>query len=341
MRAAFTQDQRDLTVTIEALAASGRASARAAHEGPWVAPACDATLLRDFSVLGVPESAGGVGSGLIDLMVACEVLGRHLVASSFPAHAAAIQLLVGSGVPLEPALTGEQRWTVAVDQASRTGEGREPDARAAWKTLVPLADEADRIAVSDPEGVRLAETVQVQQRVSVDPSMPLADVLPAAGPSAPSADGVARATLVAAAQACGVAQGAIDLGAEYARTRQQFGRVIGSFQGVAFPLVDAVVARKAAWDLTLHAAWALEEGRPDAPMQVHAAKAAAGRAAVFAAERGLQVHGGMGITHEADPHLFLRRAFVLDAWLGSGAGHRRKAGRLRIADRRRSTGGDD
>ncbi|MDP3890004.1 acyl-CoA dehydrogenase family protein, partial [Nocardioides sp.] len=91
------------------------------------------------------------------------------------------------------------------------------------------------------------------------------------------------------------------------------------------------VARKAAWDLTVHAAWAVDHERPDAVIQVHAAKAAAGKAAVFAAERCIQVHGGMGITREADPHLFLRRALVLDAWLGSGAWHRRRTGALRIA----------
>jgi alkylation response protein AidB-like acyl-CoA dehydrogenase len=64
---------------------------------------------------------------------------------------------------------------------------------------------------------------------------------------------------------------------------------------------------------------------------VHAAKAKAGSAALFAAERTVQVHGGIGITLEADPHLFLRRALFADAWCGSGREHRLALGRLRVA----------
>jgi alkylation response protein AidB-like acyl-CoA dehydrogenase len=165
-------------------------------------------------------------------------------------------------------------------------------------------------------------------------SVPLSDVtLTEPVTVAPAGTGPWRATLVVAAELCGVAQGAIELAAEQARTREQFGRIIGSYQGVAFQLAEAATARKAAWDLTLYAGWAVDNHRPDAEIQVHAAKAAAGRAAVFAAERCIQVHGGMGITMEADPHLFLRRALVLDAVLGSGAWHRRRAGALRVAAR--------
>jgi alkylation response protein AidB-like acyl-CoA dehydrogenase len=333
MRATFTQDQLDLAKTVGAIAEGEREAARRAHDDGWTPTASDATLLRDFSVLGVPESAGGVGSDLVDLVVAVEALGRHLVPSTFPAHAAAVQLALGAGLDVTAALEGAERWTPAVDRAA---DG--------W-TLVPYATGADRVVVLDGDTVAVlgADELSLTPRESLDTALPLTDVARAVveeGGHArletthPTAPGLQRATLVAAAQLCGVAQGAVDLAADYARGRQQFGRVIGSFQGVAFQLVDAVTARKAAWDLTVHAAWAVGRGRPDAEAQVHAAKAAAGKAAVFAAERCIQVHGGMGITMEADPHLHLRRALVLDAWLGSGARHRREAGRLRVDARR-------
>ncbi|MGI5200691.1 acyl-CoA dehydrogenase family protein [Spirillospora sp. CA-108201] len=165
--------------------------------------------------------------------------------------------------------------------------------------------------------------------------MPLSDVaFTAPLTTGPAGAGAGRAALVLAAELCGVAAGAIELAAGYARTRKQFGRIIGSFQGVAFQLTDAVKYRKAAWDLTLYAAWAVDKGRPEAEGLVHAAKAAAGKAAVFAAERCVQVHGGMGITMEADPHLFLRRAHVLDARLGRGSWHRRRVGALQVRRRR-------
>lgn len=308
MRATFTQEQLEIAKTVAALAEGEAVSARAVlKSGTWTAPACDATLLRDFGLLGVPEAAGGIGSHLIDLLVAVERLGAHLTPSRFPWHAAAVQLLTGSTIPAD-VLDGSRVLTPAGNP-------------------VPYAADADGFV----DGA-IQEAAAVAPRQSFDPSVPLSDVtLKATADPAPA--GRQRATLVVAAQLCGVAQGAIDLAAEQARTRSQFGRIIGSFQGVAFQLADAAMQRKAAWDLTLYAAWAVDNHRPEAEIQVHAAKAAAGKAAVFAAERCIQVHGGMGITMEADPHLYLRRALVLDALFGTGANHRRRAGELRISAR--------
>lgn len=315
MRATFTQEQLEIAKTVRSLVEGEGVTARTALDDGWRAPACDGPLLRDFGLLGVPEPAGGIGSDLIDLLVAVEVLGEHLVPSRFPAHAAAVQLLSGSPLP-EDVLAGERVLSPAMD------------------ALVRFAAQADGFAVLLPGGVGIAAAETIVARQSLDPSVPLSDVTLAAPETvAPAGTGPWRATLVVAAELCGVAQGAIELAAEQARTREQFGRVIGSYQGVAFQLAEAATVRKAAWDLTLYAGWAVDNGRPDAEIQVHAAKAAAGRAAIFAAERCIQVHGGMGITMEADPHLFLRRALVLDAVLGSGAWHRRRAGALRVAAR--------
>ncbi|MGI5182988.1 acyl-CoA dehydrogenase family protein [Dactylosporangium sp. CA-152071] len=319
MRATFTQEQLEIAKTVRSLAEGEGVTARDALECGWQAPACDGPLLDDFGLLGVSEQAGGIGSDLVDLLVAVEVLGEHLVPSRFPAHAAAVQLLSGAGGPLpEDVLAGERVLTPAMDGAG----------------LVRYAAQADGLAVLLPGRVGIAPVEGVVARQSLDPSVPLSDVtLTEPVKVTPAGTGPWRATLVVAAELCGVAQGAIDLAAEQARTREQFGRVIGSYQGVAFQLADAATVRKAAWDLTLYAAWAVDNGRPDAEIQVHAAKAAAGRAAVFAAERCIQVHGGMGITMEADPHLFLRRALVLDAVLGAGSWHRRRVGTLRVRAR--------
>lgn len=333
MRATFTQEQSDVAKSVRGLAESTSGSARSALTSEWQEPSADTMLLRDFGMLGVPEGAGGAGSSLIDLMVAVEVLGRSVVPSRFPAHAAAVQLMADSGADLSEALDGSVRWVPAVDEPDVTGwaelasTGKVP----VLKTLVPYVAGSDAIVTLGSDGVTLAALGEVRVRQSFDPSRPLADVLPLAAPALPPGHGAQRATLVAAAELCGVAQGAIALAGGHARTRQQFGRVIGSFQGVAFQLAEAVALAKAGWDLTVHAAWAVENGKDEAETQVHAAKAAAGKAAVFAAERCIQVHGGMGITMEADPHLYLRRAMVLDAWLGTAAWHRRRVGALRIA----------
>ncbi|ACY98256.1 acyl-CoA dehydrogenase [Thermomonospora curvata] len=340
MKATFTPEQRDIQQSVRSIAKEEKVTARDALAGQWREPACDAVLLGDFGLLGVPESAGGMGSSLVDLLVAVEALGEHLVPSRFPAHAAAVQLALGLGALPDDVLAGRTVLTPAVDLPGDPGwPGREA-ADPLVRTLVPYAVQADKVVALAADGVWIAEPERITVRESLDPSVPLSDVtLAAPAQTAPVGLGAGRAALVAAAQLCGVAAGAIELAAGHARTRTQFGRVIGSFQGVAFQLADAVTRRKAAWDLTLYAAWAVDKGRPEAESLVHAAKAAAGSAAVFAAERCIQVHGGMGITMEADPHLFLRRAHVLDAWLGRGRWHRRRVGRLQVQRRRKAQAG--
>ena len=326
MRATFTQEQREVEQAVRDIVGTAGDGARAALDAPWSPPAIDRELLSGFGVLGVPESAGGVGSSLIDLLVAVEVLGETLAPSRFPWHAIAVQLMTAGPTIDEAVLGGERVLTPAVDLP----RGHAHDSLE--RTLVPYAAAADAFVVASADGVWCSSALARRERESFDPSVPLSDV-EFGDPGDATAwlgRGKERAALVAAAQLCGVAQGAIELAAEQARTRHQFGKAIGSFQGVAFQLADAVTARKAAWDLTLYAAWAVENDRDDASSHVHAAKAAAGKAAVFAAERCIQVHGGMGITMATDPHLYLRRAFVLDAMLGSGAAHRRQVGRLRV-----------
>lgn len=142
---------------------------------------------------------------------------------------------------------------------------------------------------------------------------------------------VDEAIAALAAEAVGAMEAVHGLTLEYLKTRKQFGRPIGSFQGVAFQLADAFTTIAEAWNLCLYAAWALDVRNDDAELVAHQAKASAGRAALFAAERCIQVHGGIGITMEADPHLFLRRALAGDAWIGQGRWHDRRAGALRVA----------
>ncbi|MGJ3558034.1 hypothetical protein ACR6C2_00315 [Streptomyces sp. INA 01156] len=115
MRATFTHDQLDIEKTVRTLAQRESKRARDALAGPWSAPECDTTLLRDFGLLGVPDSAGGIGSSLIDLLVAVEVLGEHLVPSRFPSHAAAVQLATALGPLPDDVLEGRRILTPAAD----------------------------------------------------------------------------------------------------------------------------------------------------------------------------------------------------------------------------------
>ena len=132
---------------------------------------------------------------------------------------------------------------------------------------------------------------------------------------------------LAACEAVGVAQRALDLAAEHTKTRQQFGRVIGTYQGVSHKVADIYVALQLNRSLAYWAAWAVSEGDDQQDVAVAAAKASATDAAVFACESAIQVHGGIGFTWEHVLHRFYKRAQWLQSFAGVSRTHR-----ARVAD---------
>jgi hypothetical protein len=132
-----------------------------------------------------------------------------------------------------------------------------------------------------------------------------------------------------AAALVGLALEAIDIGAGYARKRQAFGAPIGTYQGVAHPLADAVVAADGAQLLVWKACWALTNGNADGPALASMAIIFAGQTAYQAAQHSLHIHGGYGFMAEYDIQLYYRRA---KAWLVAITDPRRELEVL--ADRR-------
>lgn len=333
MHATHTPEQVEIERTLVELGAGGLELARGCLEQGWSAPAVDAELLEGFSALGVPEDLGGFGGGLVDVAVAVEALGRTIHPSRLPGQLAAVHAALAAGIDVSEALAGVP-WALALDALPGAPDAVSADRVHAERTLVAHAETATAVVVVGQGGVALVRPEGLTPRRSLDPTRPCADLAVDVAPLAFGEGGAAaalRAAVVAAADLCGAARGALELGASYARDREQFGRAIGSFQGVAFQLAEALVGVKAAWDLTLYAAWAVDVDDPGATAAVRGAKAKAGQAALFAAERTVQVHGGIGITLEADPHLFLRRALFGDAWCGAGRAQRLALGRARIA----------
>jgi alkylation response protein AidB-like acyl-CoA dehydrogenase len=123
-------------------------------------------------------------------------------------------------------------------------------------------------------------------------------------------------------EAVGIAQKALELGIEHAKTREQFGRKIGVYQAVSHRLADTYVETELARSLAYWAAWCVAEGDEQAPVAVAAAKAYAGDAAVTACERAIQVHGGMGFTWEHVLHRYYKRALWIQAFGGYARVHR-------------------
>jgi alkylation response protein AidB-like acyl-CoA dehydrogenase len=155
---------------------------------------------------------------------------------------------------------------------------------------------------------------------TVDPTRPLKRL-----PNGSSESPRLRAAI--AAEAVGVAQRALELGIEHARTRMQFGKPIGQYQAVSHQLADTYTDVELARSLAYWAAWCVAEQDGQAPVAAAAAKAFATEAAVAACERSIQVHGGIGFTWEHPLHRYYKRALWLE-----GFGTRPAQLRLEVAD---------
>ena len=139
---------------------------------------------------------------------------------------------------------------------------------------------------------------------------------------------VRRRLLAALAlEAVGVGSIAVELAVEYAKEREQFGRKIGAYQAVSHPLVDAYVAVELARSLAYWAAWAVSEHDDQGDLATAAAKSQAAEAAVFACEKSIQAHGGIGFTWEHPLHRYYKRALWLEGALGYGREQRAEIAR--------------
>ncbi len=117
------------------------------------------------------------------------------------------------------------------------------------------------------------------------------------------------------ALAVGLAQAALDAAIPYAQTRQQFGRPIGSFQGVAFMIADMATEIEAARQLVWRAAWLKDQGR-EYGLAAAQAKLFASEVSARATNAAIQVHGGYGYIEEYKVERFLRDAKLTE--IGEG-----------------------
>ena len=137
---------------------------------------------------------------------------------------------------------------------------------------------------------------------------------------APEAERLAALAL----EASGIAQRALELAVEQAKTREQFGRRIGVYQAVSHPLANTYVEAELARSLAYWAAWCVAEDDEQTVIAVAAAKSYAGDAAVAACERAIQVLGGIGFTWEHPLYTYYKRALWIQAHGGYSPEQRAK-----------------
>ncbi|SEN04627.1 Acyl-CoA dehydrogenase [Mesobacillus persicus] len=116
----------------------------------------------------------------------------------------------------------------------------------------------------------------------------------------------------------------VEMTAEYATIRVQFGQPIGRFQAIKHGIVDMKTDLETARSLSYYANWALETDVDDKKAAIYSARAFITEAYIRIASQSIQIHGGIGVTEELDCQLYLKRARYYENYLGSVQQYREK-----------------
>ncbi|HYD49248.1 MAG TPA: acyl-CoA dehydrogenase family protein [Terriglobales bacterium] len=244
-------------------------------------------------------------------------------------------LTEAAAAPLDPPQTRAQRnggqWTVSGTKMNV------PAGQLAERILLPAStgDGEVVLLLLDPKqaGVTITEldTTSGQPEARIDlhnTSMAATEMLGAAGQGSEIVAWIEqRATAALCATALGVCTRALELTAEYLKTRKQFDQPIGMFQAAGHRAADAYIDTEGVRLTAMQAAWRIAAGLP-AEKQVHVAKcwaADGGKRVVHAAQH---LHGGIGVDRDYPLHRYFLYARQLELTLGGATHHYRALGAL-------------
>ena len=349
---AFNEEQLNLAETVGNVLADFPALAgpdldRAADIDAWEALAG----LGLFSLL-VPEEDGGVGLSLVDCALAVEALGAGLAPPVVASTLVVTEAIARFGTSeqrarwLGPLAAGEVRAALAVTESGSADPGRcmtnmRSGALSGTKIAVAGGAYADLFLVTAHDRgrpllvlvERSAAGVEVRDHESLDPSAGLASVnftavaletasLLAADQGKAATDTLLDlASTVHAGLSIGIAGRMHDVAVEYAKTREQFGQVIGAFQSIKHRCADTAVAIEAGRATAYYAFWSCSETMDDRTRSASSAKAYCAEIARDACNDAIQIHGGMGFTWELGLHRYLRRAKLIEHAIGTPSWH--------------------
>ncbi|WP_328350082.1 acyl-CoA/acyl-ACP dehydrogenase [Mycobacterium sp. NBC_00419] len=362
----LSTEQRDLSEAVADLLAkrSPEAEVRRLMAGD---SGYDPALWAELAAMGIlglaiPEQFGGAGAGAVELGVVSERMGAALLCAPYLSTAVLTpNLLIALDDPDEKAdvlpriATGELITGVAFAEA---GSARPPAAPATtatpdgpqWrlsgsKTYVLDATAAQRFYVTADTGVFAVEhdapgltvaplaTIDLTRRqgrltLEQTPARLVGSI--DAGAAALDA-ALDRASVALLGEQAGAAMHVMQMAADYAKTRFQFGRAIGSFQAIKHMCADMLLEAQSALSAARHVAAAFDAGDPDRLADLALAQAFCSDAFVSVAANNIQAHGGIGFTWEHPAHLYLRRARTDAQIFGDPAWHRERYIRLREA----------
>jgi alkylation response protein AidB-like acyl-CoA dehydrogenase len=318
--------------------------------------------------LCIPEDQGGQGFGFLELAVVFEEMGRVLLcAPYFSTVCLAASALLECGDPaaqrrwLPRIASGETIATLAL-----LDEGELWDPGAVALELVPDGDgcvlhgrkrlvtdgaTAELVLVAarepgtrGPEGVTLLAAETGARGLTPRPLEPLdatrkladlefdgvrAEPVGTRGGAAPLLERVLdRARVALSMESVGGAQRCLDTAVAYARERVQFARPIGSFQAIKHRCAEALLELECARSTAYWASWAASEADDELPLAASVAKSSCDEAYLRLADDNIHIHGGLGVTWEAEPHLYLKRAKSTETLLGNPTWQRDRIARI-------------
>ena len=305
-----------------------------------------------WTMLAVPESAGGIGMPVVAVAGLAEELGRAAFPCPLLPTLNATYVLAACGAqadaPLAEIVEGRSA-TLAVTNAQGSWDPGATDVHCVDGKLngtayyVQDARKVDRLLVSaqDDSGVSLYWVPADAPGLSIEPDAILdltrdqahvrftdvaATPLVDDGVAALDAAMPAIWTLLAA-DMVGAGEWQLQTSVEYVSARKQFDHALGFFQAVKHPLVNVMIKIDEAKSLVYNAACALDSEPEKGRQFAHMAKASASDMAGFASGRSVQSHGGIGFTWECYVHLYFKRQKHSQMLWGDSAWHR-----ARLAD---------
>ncbi|WP_433461877.1 acyl-CoA dehydrogenase family protein [Spirillospora sp. CA-128828] len=359
----FSEEQEELREVVRSFLAAHSAEAdvrRISEGGQGHDPQVWGRMAGELGLQGlaVPEEYGGAGFGYAELGIVFEEMGRALLcAPYFASVALAAEALLRSGDDLAAkdllpgicagttvatlALTEEDgHWT---EDGVRLTAARADDgwALSGLKTYVPDGHLADLLLVvaRGEDGIslfavdaaapgltrtRLPTLDQTREQARLEFAGTPARLIGQAGTAWPVVERtLATAGILLAAEQVGGAAATLATAVEYAKARVQYGRPIGSFQGIKHLCADLLTELESARSAAYGGLWALQSS-DEQEIRVAAALAQVCCSEVFTRVAGgsIQVHGAIGFTWEHPAHLYFKRAKSAETLLGSPAHHR-------------------
>ncbi len=289
--------------------------------------------------LAVPEAAGGAGLGMGEAVALAEEFGAALAPEPLvPAMLSARLLAAGEDAALRDALLGGGRvvltaWQERADTLAAPGT---PDAP---RVFIPMAAGADTFLLPVREANRIAlhalpaEGADLTLEKAMDGGS-IGTLRPDLSRATRVADDIGavleqaldEAALATAGLMLGLMERAFEMTLGYLRTRQQFGRIIGTFQALQHRAADLKIHLALTRAAVEAAASTLDSGATGAVRQaaVSKAKHRAAESGMLVLRQCIQLHGGIGYTDEYDVGLYLRRGMVIANQYGSATLHRRR-----------------